>query len=182
MELSEISLIISICNAVIAVFVMQMKTMKSILFGLITINVIGAVSFFLLEGYSAAWICTIGTIQCVVMSMYGQKGIKPHLPVIGLFMMAYIACSVIYYTSPVDILGALAALFFAISVTRTRPSVARIWNALNPITWMIYDICIGGYGQLVMHFVIFSSVAIAIVRLDILPKYKERKQASNSDQ
>ena len=179
MEPSDISMIISICNAVIAVFVMQMKTMRSILIGQITINLIGAVSFFLLEGYSAASICTIGIIQCVIMSIYNQKGVKPHLPVIGLFMMAYIACSVVYYTSPVDILGALAALFFAISVTRTKPSVARIWNALNPLTWMLYDICIGGYGQIVMHFVIFASVAIAIVRLDIIPKHKAKKETTN---
>ncbi|MBQ9806886.1 MAG: YgjV family protein [Clostridia bacterium] len=182
MELSDISHIISICNAVIAVLVMQLKSMKTILVGHITVNLIGAISFFLLGGYSGASICVIAIIQCVVMFVYNKKDIKPHLPVIGLFVLAYIACSVIYYQSPVDILAALAALFFAISVTRTRPSVARLWNALNPVTWMAYDICIGGYGSFVMHVVIFISIAIAILRLDIIPKYKAKKQISDKSE
>lgn len=174
-QISDIAHIISICNAVIAVLVMQLKSMKTILIGHITINFISGLSFFLLGGYSAASICMVAIVQCVVMFFYDRKGIKPHLPVIILFMLGYIACSVLNYQSPVDILAALAALFFAIGVTNTNPSIVRLWNSLNPLTWMVYDIFIDGYGALIMHGCIFTSIVIAILRLDVIPKYKAKK-------
>lgn len=179
MELSDIAHIISICNAVIAVLVMQLKSIKTILIGHITINLIGGISFFMLNGYSGASICAIAIVQCVVMYLYDRKGIKPHMPVILLFMAAYVASSVACYHHPVDFLAALAALFFAFGVTRTNPSEVRMWNALNPVTWMAYDICIDAYGTLVMHTIIFLSIVVAIVRLDILPKHRAKKAASS---
>lgn len=182
MELSDIAHIINVCNAVIAVLVMQLKDMKSILIGHITINLISGVAFFLLGGYSGAAIAGIAIVQCVVMFFYDRKSIKPPLPVVLLFMAAYIAGSVFNYHSPVDLLAALAALFFAIGVTRSKPSVVRLWNALNPLTWMVYDIFIDGYGALIMHGVIFLSLVIAILRLDVLPKRRAKKQEADSKQ
>ena len=181
MEISDIAHIISICNAFIAVLVMQLKSVKTILVGHITINLIAGISFFMLKGYSGASICVIAIVQCAVMYLYDRKGIKPHWPVILLFMAAYVASSVVFYHHPVDFLAALAALFFAFGVTRTNPSVIRLWNALNPVTWMAYDICIDAYGTLVMHTIIFLSIVFAIVRLDILPKRRAKKAAAQGD-
>jgi len=64
---------------------------------------------------------------------------------------------------------------FAIAVTREKASSARIWNALNPITWMVYDICVDAYGAIVMHAVIFLSVSVAIVRHDLLPRIRQKQ-------
>ncbi len=178
MELSDIAHIISICNAVIAVLVMQLKSIKTILIGHITINFISGLSFFMLGGYSAASVCVVAIVQCIVMFFYDRKGIKPHIPVIVLFMLGYVACSVLNYQSPVDILASLAALFFAFGVTNNNPSTVRLWNSLNPLTWMVYDFFIDGYGALIMHGCIFTSIVIAILRLDIIPKYKAKKQIS----
>jgi len=183
MELSDIAHIISICNAVIAVLVMQLKSIKTILVGHITINLIGGISFFMLGGYSGASVCFVAIVQCAIMFLYDRKGSKPRFPVILAFMSAYVACAIISYQTPFDLLAALAALFFAFGVTRTTPAEVRRWNALNPLTWLAYDICIGAYGSIIMHGTIFLSIAIAIIRLDILPKRRAiKKSFSDNDQ
>ena len=101
---------ISILTALLAVVMMQFKSMKMILLGQITVNLLAASTFFLFGGLSGAGICFVAIIQTIVMFFYNRKNKLPHISVTILFILLYIGCSVYYYKSFVDIFSALAAI------------------------------------------------------------------------
>ena len=155
---------ISILTCIVAVVMVQLKSMKQILTGQIIANLLSASTYFLLGGLSGAGICFVAIVQSVVMYIYDAKKIKPHLTVVIGFIAAYILCSVVYYKSPVDIFSALAAIAFAMSVVQTKPQTSKCWYCLNPFFWLIYDVFNLAFINLVMHLVIFISTLIAIFR------------------
>ena len=161
---------ISVLTAAAAIITMQFKSMKNILIGQIVINLLAASTYFLLGGFSGAGICFIAIAQTITMFFYNVKNKKPHKAVIIGFILLYFACSAVYYTSPIDIISALAAICFALSIVQTNASGSRIWYSINPLCWVVYDIYTKAYGNLIMHLVIFISTAAAIIRNDIMKK------------
>ena len=157
---------ISVLTCLVGILMMQFKSMKKILAGQIVANLLTASTYFLLGGISGAGICFIAILQSVVMFFYSIKQTAPHKWVIALFIVLYISCSVFYYKSPVDILSALAAVCFAISVVQVKPCFSRLWYLFNPLLWMAYDLLIPekAYVNFVMHTVLFCSTFIAILR------------------
>lgn len=164
---------ISVVNGILAVIMMQFKSMKKILTFQIICNLLTASSYFLLGGFSGAGICIIAIIQSVVMFIYNIKKINPHRIVIFAFIALYIGCSAFYYNSLIDICSALAAVCFAMSIVQTKASMSRLWYLFNPLCWLIYDIFTKAYGNLVLHLAVFISTLFGIIRNDILQKIKQ---------
>lgn len=158
---------ISILTAIVAVFMVQFKTMEKILVGQIIANVLTASTYFLLGGISGAGICYIAILQSVVMFLLAKKEKQVKFPVILVFVGLYLACSYLYYASFIDVFSALAAVCFAFSVAAKNPKLSRRWYVLNPVCWMIYDIATRAYGNFIIHAVVFVSTFSAILRLDI---------------
>lgn len=169
---------ISVLTALTAIVTMQMKNMKGILLGQITANLLTASTYFLLGGFSGAGICLIAIVQSVVMFFYERKEKKPHLVVILLFILLYITCSIVYFKSFIDIFSALAAVFFAVSITRTKASSSRFWYVFNPLCWVVYDVYTRAYGNLIMHAVIFLSTFVAMIRIDGVFRRKHQDATS----
>ena len=69
---------ISVLTCLVAIVMMQCKSMTKILIGQITANLLTASTYFLLGGFSGAGICFIAIIQSVVMFLYSIKKIPPH--------------------------------------------------------------------------------------------------------
>ena len=155
---------ISIITCIVAVIMVQLNSMKMILLFQIIANLLSASTYFLLGGISGAGICFIAIIQSVVMYIYDAKKVKPHLGVIIGFIVAYLLCSVIYYQSPVDIFSGLAAVFFAISIVKTKPRASKGWYSLNPLCWLVYDLSTAAYVNFGLHLSILISSAIALCR------------------
>jgi hypothetical protein len=160
---------ISVLTGIVAVLMMQFKSMKKILIGQILANLLTASTYLLLGGFSGAGINMIGILQSVVMFICDIKNISPKRWTIIGFIALYIGCSALYYKSPVDIFSALAAVCFALSVVQTKPAASRRWYSLNPLCWLAYDIFTRAYGNFIMHLVILISTVSAILRYD-LPK------------
>lgn len=157
---------ISVLTGIVAVVMMQFKDMRKILIGQILANLLTASTYFLLGGFSGAGICLIAIVQTVTMFLYNLKERPPHRAAIFLFILLYLACSALYYKSPVDLFSAMAAICYAFSVVQTKSSLSRLWYLFNPLCWLIYDLFTRAYGNLILHVVIFSSTLIAIFRND----------------
>ena len=142
-----------------------------------TVNLLAASTFFLFGGLSGAGICFVAIIQTIVMFFYNRKNKLPHISVTILFILLYIGCSVYYYKSFVDIFSALAAIYFAISITQKDAAKSRFWYFFNPICWLIYSIFCKAYIYCIMYCVIITSTFIAMVRVDDIFKLKQRKAA-----
>ena len=155
---------ISVLNVLLAIMMMQFKSMKKILVFQIITNLLTASTYFLLGGFSGAGICIIAIAQSVTMFIYNIKKVPPHKTVIFAFVLLYIGCSAFYFSSFIDIFSGLAAVCFAFSVVQTKASLSRLWYLFNPLCWLIYDIFTMAYGNLVLHFAVFVSTLFAIIR------------------
>ena len=151
---------ISVLIAVVAVLMMQFKSMKLILIGQITANLLSAATYFLLDGFSGAGICFIAILQTVVMFVYNQKKKEAPIYIIVLFILLYIACAIYYYQSIIDIFSALAAVSFALSVAQRDSAKSRFWYSFNPICWLIYSLFCQAYANCITYSIIFISTFI----------------------
>ena len=138
-------------------------------------NLLPVATYLLLGGISAAGMCFIAIFHSIVSFLFNVKEKKPPIYVALLFMAMYITCSAIYYKSPVDIISGAAAVCFCISLTQTNSRAYRLWFVFNPLLWIVYDVLVMAYGNMVMHGIVLVSTVIAIIRIDIRGAIKNRK-------
>lgn len=155
---------VSIVTGVVAVVSMQFKSMRKILLGHITANLLSALTYFLLGGFSGAGVCIVAIVQSVVMYLYNLKNVKPPKTVIGIFALLYTLCSIMYFKTFFDVFSAISALCFCISIGQTNPKVAKIWYMFNPLSWLVYDVYSAAYVNIIIHLSIFVSTALSLYR------------------
>lgn len=160
---------ISIVTGVLAIVMMQLKNMKTILLFQIIVNLMASFNYLLLGGDSGAFISLLAIIQSIVMFVYSAKKKKPHPAVLISFVASYVGISIYNIISSGEIIGilpALAAICFCMSLVQEKPSVFRVWGALNPSFWLPYDLLTRSYVMFFVHLGILISTIIAMVRLD----------------
>jgi len=167
---------ISVITAALSALALQLKNMKQVLMLNIIANLLGALSFVLLGAYPGAAISSLAVFHVAIMYVYNKKGKKPGLPVIILFIILYILCSLLSYSSLLDILPVLAAACFAVGTAQENSTHFRFWNFMNPVFWMIYDLSVRAYGNFAVHVIIFISIVVGILRID-LPIIRKKRTA-----
>lgn len=158
--------IISIVTTVVVVLTMQFKKMHLILLGQLLGNLLTAVPYFLLNGFSGAAICTLACVQTVVMFILERRQVRVPLWLLLGFVALYLGCAILFYQTPWDIVPAAASLSYALSVAQKKPSVSRAIYVFNPILWMVYDLSCQGYVSFLMHLLILISTVVAMIRID----------------
>ena len=84
-----------------------------------------------------------------------------------------------------QILPAMSAFCFSVSMMHKKPSLYRLWSALNPTFWFIYDIYSSAYIMSIVHTGIIISAVIGMIRLDglfgiVKPKTEEMPTDGNN--
>ena len=161
---------ISILAGIIAGISMQLKEMKFILIAQISTNALIAGSYFFLDGNSGMFISIIAVIQAIIMFLFNRKGVKPPIYITIFFIILYYASTLIGYKTLLDVFPAFAATFFALSIAFDNPKCYRIFLAINPFLWVIYDIYATAVVNALVHGFIFISSLIAIIKYDIMKK------------
>ncbi|MBQ8408518.1 MAG: YgjV family protein [Clostridia bacterium] len=175
---------ISVVTGVLAILLMQFKNMKTILLFQIIVNLLASSNYLLLGGDTGAIVSALAIIQSVVMFLYSQRQRKPHLAVIVGFICAYVACStynIVMTRDLMELLPAFAAVCFSVSLVQEKPSVFRIWGALNPSFWLAYDLYTRSYVMFCVHLGILISSVVAMVRLDGLFRIKGNGAGSKDE-
>ena len=170
---------ISILTGILAIAMMQFKNMKLILLFQIIVNATAMTSYFLLGGDTGVFVTVFAIVQSVVMYLHNRSGKRPHAAVIVLFILAYGTCSaynIAMTRSAMEILPACAAICFSVSLVQEKPSVFRIWSALNPALWLGYDLYTSSYVMLCVHFGILISSISAMIRLDGFLRLKKNSK------
>ena len=160
---------ISVFTGVLAIIMMQMKNMKTILVFQIAVNLTASLNYLLLGGDSGAFISLLAIIQSIVMFIFNVRKKKPHIAIVIAFALCYVSIStynIIASREFIGILPALAAICFCIGLVQEKPSVFRIWGALNPSCWLVYDLMTESYVMFCVHLAILISSIVAMIRVD----------------
>lgn len=162
--------LVGVLTAVVSIIIVQFKKIRWILVGEVFSNLLIAVSYALLGGWSGASLCFAASIHTIT-SYFFSKFDKPY-PIIltVLFEAVYVACSALSYKGIADVLSCVAALLFGLAIVQENASKYRILMLVNSILWIIYDISTGALTNIFTHGFLTVSILVAMFRLDLKKK------------
>ncbi len=165
----------SVLNGIIGVITMQMKKMELILLGQLSMNLLSALSFLFLGGNSGGLICLVAIFQTAAMFVFQKKEKKPPLALTIFFMALYVASTGICFITLesfsfinlfLNALSGIAAILYCLSVSVSSPKTSRLFYVFNPVCWIIYDIPVRAYVNLIVHASVFISTLSALIKTD----------------
>ena len=154
---------------------MQMKKMELILAGQLLMNLLSSLSFLFLGGSSGGIVCAVAILQTAIMYVFQKKEKSPPLGLTLGFLSLYIIGTAIGFVSLKDwsfvsvfinSLSGVAAVCYCMSVAASTPKKSRLWYVFNPLCWMIYDIPVKAFVNLIVHTSVFVSTFTALIKTD----------------
>lgn len=155
--MQTISVILSMLGlaACITASLLKGDEIKKNLFFVFTGNVlVGASYLFTSLGINGAVSSFIGGGQAITSYFFSAK--KKPLPVwlIVVYALLFLGINLATIESSIGILAILASLCFVGCVSAKSGKVYRVWQALNNVLWIGYDILSCSYGPLATHSVL----------------------------
>ena len=176
---------ISIITGILAIVLKQMKEMKKILILEVVANSLATLNYVFVGGDSGWIVSGIAVLNAVVMLIYFLCNKKAPSFLVVVFLGIYITSSAVTLAVKGDfmeLLPALSAVCYSVSMMQKKPSHYRAWSVLNPVFWTVYDIYTTSYVMSIVHFGIFVSTLIAMIRLDgFLGLVKKPVEGGDSD-
>ena len=176
---------ISIITGILAIVLKQMKEMKKILILEVVANSLATLNYVFVGGDSGWIVSGIAVLNAVVMLIYFLCNKKAPSFLVVVFLGIYITSSAVTLVVKCDfmeLLPALSAVCYSVSMMQKKPSHYRAWSVLNPVFWTVYDIYTTSYVMSIVHFGIFVSTLIAMIRLDgFLGLVKKSADGNGSD-
>ena len=157
--------IIAIFTTIFTVAGMQFRNMKVILISQLIANSLLAAQCILGGTASAGAIVFLSIAQTVVSFVFNAYGKRFPVPLTVAFMAGFTAITIIYFTTPFDILTLVAAWFFAICIVQEHSYICRFCALANTCLWLIYDAFVMPSG-LINHTVVGILIFATIIRLD----------------
>ena len=155
--MQQISVILSMLGlaACITASMIKGEEIKKNLFFVFTGNILVGMSYlFTSLGLNGAVSSFIGGAQAI--TSYFFSAIKKPLPVwlIVVYALLFLCINLATLESAVGILAVLASLCFVGCVSAKSGKVYRLWQALNNVLWIGYDLLTFSYGPLATHSVL----------------------------
>lgn len=169
--------IVGFIASAINIFTIQIKQKKQILFGFMTVNLLFAINFILLQSYSGAVICFISAIQTLINYRLEVKQIEFPKWLIPIYILVSFFCGIATYQGFIDILPVAGSILYTVSIIQKKEMNLRRITLVNTILWLIYNLLVMAYTSAISEVFFLTSNLIAIYRYDI----KKQKEKLPSD-
>lgn len=163
---------IGFIGTIIIVIGMQQKKYGRIVLCKISNELISAIHYLLLGGYTGM---IINFASCVTNGVYWYRNTKGKSTLVFqiLFGAMFVVLGALSWHGPISILVVAAKLISSVSLGINNPRVIRILNLISNPCWLVYNIYMGSIAGIISDILVISSVVIAVVRLDILGRKEE---------
>ena len=160
--------IFSVISLVLAVVGVQFKKVKHVLLGSMTSNIATALSYAFLGGLSGAWICIVGAVQTLIIFLANKYDLeqKKRTLLTILFAVVYVAGTIVVYKGWDDIVACACAVLYILAIVQKDTAKYRKFLAANTCLWIVYDIAVLAFVNIITHGVMLGSLIIAMIRLD----------------
>ncbi len=162
--------IMGVFSTVSAIFCVQAKTAGGILLGQFLANTFSGLSYGLLGSFSGAWICILAAVQSILVSLLNaleQAKRKKWILMSSLVFSAfYLAGGIAAYAQWPDILSCICALLFVVTIVQQDAGKMRNVMLVSMTLWIIFDIAMGAYTNIITHASTIVSILTAKLRLD----------------
>lgn len=165
-----IAQLFGIFSTIAAILCVQARTAGGVLLGQILANGFSGISYGLLGSLSGAWVCILAAVHSVLISLIGKKGEscrKRWIPMISiLFALAYVIGSAVTYSRWPDLISCICALLFVVTIAQEDASKMRNVMLLSMSLWVLFDISVCAYTNIITHGATIVSILTAKARLD----------------
>lgn len=154
----------------------QQKTQKKILFFQMLAGFAFIIHFMMLGAYTGAALNFLGAIRSIVFSFKEKSKIirSPFCPI--LFMALFAVVGILTWEGPLSILPTAAMVLLSLSFWLTNPRMTRMLTLPGSPMWFVYDVFNNSWTGMITEVFATSSMIIAIVRYDIIPAIRKRKE------
>lgn len=171
-KMQLIATLIGFVGTGIIVIGMQQKKYKYIVMCKIGNELMAAIHYLLLGGYTGMM---ISFASCFTNGFYyfRIKNKKSTLPFQIVFGIMFVVLGALSWHGPISIFVVVAKLISSVALGINNPRTIRILNLISNPCWLAYNIYMFSIAGIVSDILVISSVVIAVIRLDILGKRRK---------
>lgn len=160
--------IVGVLVTVTVIIIQQLKKRKQILWASVFVNILGALNVLLLNGFGSGVIVNfVAIVQILVAIWHESRNTTENTIEKVVFLILYVGCGILCYSSPIDILAVLAAVFYMIAMLQKKEQRIRICLLVNMTTWTVYHAILGSTA-------IFAQIAGIISSIIALYRYRKK--------
>ena len=165
-----IAQLFGIFSTLAAILCVQARTAGGVILGQILANGFSGVSYGLLGSLSGAWVCCLAAVHSVLISFIKKLDDHPRrmwtMVISAVFSVAYVASSALTYSRWPDAVSCICALLFVLTIAQEDASKMRNVMLVSMSLWVLFDISVGAYTNIITHAATILSLITAKVRLD----------------
>ncbi|OGO87184.1 MAG: hypothetical protein A2Y15_07795 [Clostridiales bacterium GWF2_36_10] len=166
------TIVIGFCGTVMLFFMFQQNNRKRILICQIIGTCFFCIHFFMLGTYTGAVLNAIGAFRGIIY-YNGEKKFFGSPIWLWLFISISIAAGVLTWEGAISILPTVGMIIGSVSVWVKKPRNIRILSFIPSPMWMTYNIVNVSIPGIVTEVFVMTSIAISIIRYDILKKQEK---------
>lgn len=156
--------LVGILVTVTVIIIQQLKKRTQILWASVLVNILGALNVLLLDGLgSGVTVNFVAIFQILIALWHEKKNTQESLFEKIIFFILYVGVGVMSYTSPLDILAILSAVFYMVAMLQKKEQNIRLFLLANMTSWTIYHGILRSTGIFAQLAGIISAV-IALIR------------------
>ena len=160
--------IVGVFVTIMVIVIQQLKSRKQILWASVFVNMLGALNVLLLDGFgSGVTVNFVAIAQILVALWHERRNTAEGLIEKIIFLILYVGVGVISYTSPLDILAILAAVFYMVAMLQKKEQNIRLCLLANMTSWTIYHGILRSTG-------IFAQLAGIVSAVIALYRYRQK--------
>lgn len=179
MNLFLIAQIMGACGALAMMLSSWQKSRKKIFFFLIFDNVFYFLQYIFLGAYSGAFTNVVGLLRTIIFSQKNKnKFFSTKVPLFGIIIL-YVIINIFTYDGISSLFPAIASIIYAIVLWQDDPKNIRIGSAIMLLMWFVYNLVVKAYVGALIEGILFLSSLIAIIKIDVMNKVKNKKIAQN---
>lgn len=165
--------IVGVLVTLTVIIIQQLKSRKQILWASVFVNILGALNVLLIDGKlgSGVTVNFVAILQILIAIWHEKKNTKETMVEKIIFLILYVGVGVISYTSPLDILAILAAVFYMVAMLQKKEQRIRLCLLANMTSWTIYHGILGSTG-------IFAQLAGIVSAVIALYRYRKKDKTA----
>ena len=172
--MTKISFIVVICAVCLYLFGYLQKKRRNIIILNLSSRILYIVQYILLGAFEGALLDVCGSASSVLAQNKERRIIKRHFIVFFVGVnIAIVAIGLLLYVNIFSLFPIIGVLFHTSAFWIDDEKWIRRVSLLGCPFWLIYNFVSGAYGSCIGDVLSMVSIGIAMIRYDVLPKFKK---------
>jgi hypothetical protein len=168
--------VMGVIGIILLIAVFQVNDRKAILRFQVASCIVWAVHYVFMGAFTGAGLILLAALRSWTFDRY-----RHHEWLLEFFIVIYAIATFITWEGPTSLLAFAGIIMATLAMWQKTPSAIR-YVSLTPIFfWLPYNFLNGSFLGMIGDIVTFSSVVLGVIRFDLSPYLRSRKQVVEAD-